>query len=111
MSSPIPKKPWNMPARPVHLVGTPAAASLAAVRLALVAERVELGGDDERGRQAGEIAATDTGERVRVVAVGVVAQVLAPGTTPCASVVRKYPVAFSVLDGWSSRPRGPSVTG
>ncbi|MQA97139.1 MAG: SDR family NAD(P)-dependent oxidoreductase [Streptosporangiales bacterium] len=50
----MPKKPWKAPSTPVHLCRHAGLGEPPPVRLALVPQRVALGGDHQRGRQAGE---------------------------------------------------------
>ena len=77
MNSCMPKKPWMSPSARTASVGTPACASRLRVRLALVAQRVVLGGDHDRAREAGEVGRADRGEP-RIVEVGRRARVVLP---------------------------------
>ena len=63
--------PWIMPAKRLHVDGHAGGAELEAVDLALVAERVEGRGDDERGRESAEaLGVKDARGGVRVAAGG-----------------------------------------
>ena len=72
----IPKKPWIWPSYRTASTSTPASREPGRVGLALVAERVELGGDDQRLRQARR-ASRRGAATPRVLRVEAVAQVVA----------------------------------